>query len=1002
MVMKAAKLLLILFVTSTLSNITANAQTLQASLSHYSTDDGLSSNAVSDIVQDAHGYIWIATWNGLSRFDGFNFYNYEMGSQSRVPLLHNRILDLKVDMAQNIWLRMYDGRIFVLNRSTDRITNALENVTGYQEFKTNHPLTVTSIGDVFAIIDGIGVYKMRLEKNVMKTQLISTREFAVTSICEGYRNDLWAGTDKGIHRLNLSDETIEQKGEFTNEYIEHMYSNGFNIYAGTRSGKLVSFAYGQEAYVIKDFGESITSLFVDSHKLLWFTTLKQGISRLNLHTGDIKNYTQKVLVPQYDAKGAIIQEVNQTVWAIMNHGGFGYYNRATDEIQYFHNDPVNPWNLSNSVAAFLALPEGVIWESTSRRGLEKLEILKNTIQREQLIPDKDHSNINETRALYYDQQEKTLLIGNKSGALFAFKDGEKTAIAENGSWLGRIYDIDKDRHGNYWISSKGNGLIKMTPAGSGYTFESFVNNSQDQLSLNNNNVYSSVEDKEGNIWIATYGGGVNILTKTRQGKYIVLNKDNHIESYPRNAYQKVRSLAMDKNGKIWAGTTDGILIMTYKNRKVTIEKIKASKDGEYNLNSNDIICLACDKQGAMWIGTNGGGLSHSIGKDEDGNWQFKTFGGKDGLPSEEIKSITFDQRGNVWFATDHILCSYNTGKGIFSMFTIQDGVDDTVCSEGAAVTLPNGNILFGTLNGYYVVDRDKLVTVSGSMLKLRITDFYLDDELISPRLNDTYTYYIPESKKVKLPKPGSLFAFRFASLNYQLQHRVHYQYMLEGYDKEWINADKSRTVSYSDVPAGTYTFKVKAFLLESPETYDIKSIEVVVPPYFLLSSSAIWVYILLAVIAAALIVYYRRKRQARIAKMRVLKLGPQEMAFKHKEDYDFVKQQLDWLEEHYADSNLKIEDLVAQSSMSRTSYYNELKSLTGLSPKEFISDFRLKKALMYLDKSNNTIAEIAYNTGFNDPVYFTRIFKSKTGITPSKYRENKNKEENSRKEDTPK
>jgi AraC-like DNA-binding protein len=195
---------------------------------------------------------------------------------------------------------------------------------------------------------------------------------------------------------------------------------------------------------------------------------------------------------------------------------------------------------------------------------------------------------------------------------------------------------------------------------------------------------------------------------------------------------------------------------------------------------------------------------------------------------------------------------------------------------------------------------------------------------------------------------------------------------------------------------------VKAFLLESPETYDIKSIEVVVPPYFLLSSSAIWVYILLAVIAAALIVYYRRKRQARIAKMRVLKLGPQEMAFKHKEDYDFVKQQLDWLEEHYADSNLKIEDLVAQSSMSRTSYYNELKSLTGLSPKEFISDFRLKKALMYLDKSNNTIAEIAYNTGFNDPVYFTRIFKSKTGITPSKYRENKNKEENSRKENTPK
>ena len=181
-------------------------------------------------------------------------------------------------------------------------------------------------------------------------------------------------------------------------------------------------------------------------------------------------------------------------------------------------------------------------------------------------------------------------------------------------------------------------------------------------------------------------------------------------------------------------------------------------------------------------------------------------------------------------------------------------------SEGGAITLENGNILFGTLNGYYIVDRNKLMTEKGSLLKLHITDFYVDGEVQSPRLNSHYDYYVPMSRHVELPASYSSFAFRFAAMNYQLQHRVHYQYMLEGYDKEWQNADKDLTARYEDVPAGTYTFKVKAFLLESPDKYDQATIEVKVPLVSYASLSRLWIYaaILLAVVAA-LILYWRRK-----------------------------------------------------------------------------------------------------------------------------------------------
>ena len=154
----------------------------------------------------------------------------------------------------------------------------------------------------------------------------------------------------------------------------------------------------------------------------------------------------------------------------------------------------------------------------------------------------------------------------------------------------------------------------------------------------------------------------------------------------------------------------------------------------------------------------------------------------------------------------------------------------------------------------------------GSLLKLHITDFYLDNELQSPRLNSTYDYYVPESKKVSLPTNGSQFAFRFAALNYQLQHRVHYQYKLEGYDKDWINAGKDRMASYQDIPAGTYRFKVKAFLLESPDAYDQRTITVVVPPFFIFSSTAVWIYMVLLAIASIFgLWWYQEKLRKRYA-----------------------------------------------------------------------------------------------------------------------------------------
>ena len=974
---------------------TTSAQQMQASLSHYSTDNGLTSNAVSCITQDDYGYIWLATWNGLSRFDGYNFYNYQTGNGSRIPNLHNRIRFITIDNLQNVWMNMYDGRVFVMKRNIDQIVNPFKNISGNEEFRTTFPVVVTTSGDVLASIEGVGLYKLRMERDDnVNAQLITTGGLTITSMAEGYQNDIWLGTDQGVHRMDIANLTIEKKGKFLDEYITCLFSNGYNIFAGTKTGRIMSFAYGQEPQIIRSTGTSaINALFIDSHGLIWFTDSRMGAMCLNPQTGVERVFTQNVVVPDHDGQGGVFRETEGVVWMRMNHGGYGYYNRQTDEVEYFHNDPSNPWNLSNSVNASLELGEGVIWESTSRRGLEKLEILKNTIVREKLMPESSMSIDNETRAMYYDQQRKLLLIGNKNGRLFVIKDnGERTVITQNskGEPIGRSYGIMKDTKGNYWLSSKDNGITKMTPNGSGWTLTNYCHSDDDEYSLSSNSAYSTVEDEDGNIWVATYGGCVNVMTKDKNGHDIFIHPKNRMKGYPFNSYNKVRCVALGPDGKVWAGTTDGILIMSLDKQKktVSIERMLSSEvDPDHILMSNDVVCIGRDRMNTMWIGTNGGGLGHTIGRDSKGRWLFENFGAKDGLPSEEIRSLTFDNRNNVWFSTDHVLCSFDTNKGIFTTFSSLDGVDETMCSEGAAITLPNGNILFGTVDGYYVVDRKKLTSTMGNMLKLRITDFYLNEQLQSPRLGSIYDYYVPDSRSVKLPSHNSSFSMRFASLNYQLQHRMHYQYMLEGYDREWQNANRERTVHYANLPTGTYHFKVKAFLLESPEKYDMKVIEVEVPPYFLFSANAIWLYMVVAAVLGIWLLLWREKYLTRREKLRQLREDKSIYNINSEADYAFLKQQSEWLEANYANPSQGAQQMAEAMQMDSDELAARVRQLTGQSPQEFITDFRLKKAFMLLENTEQGLTDIAFATGFGDVTAFNRLFKEKTGLLPSKYRE---------------
>lgn len=146
---------------------------------------------------------------------------------------------------------MYDNRVFVLDRATDQITNPFKAYKGNYEFRARCPLLTSSTGKVFASMNDGHLYMMELNRKGLKSEQIAADGVAITCLVEGFEDEIWIGTKKGIHRLDRTNLSIERNAILPNEAITSLHAHGFSIYAGTASGAIYSFVYGQEPKLLR-------------------------------------------------------------------------------------------------------------------------------------------------------------------------------------------------------------------------------------------------------------------------------------------------------------------------------------------------------------------------------------------------------------------------------------------------------------------------------------------------------------------------------------------------------------------------------------------------------------------------------------------------------------------------------------------------------------------------------------------------------------------------------
>ncbi len=880
----------------------------------YSTLNGMPHNRVSDIYTDSEGFVWICTWYGVSRFDGYTFKNYSTTPGDTSPLSHNRFLSVTEDRNGHLWFKVYNHHIYRFNRYTEQFEDPVLMLEGvdakhYRAAQRLHD----SKGSTWVVLSGVGVARFDGTPDARSLQVaLWLREEAplkgIEECALDAQNNFWFCSGEGevgyvdaendslciLGRMTsplramtcveegcyfLSEKALyyAQKGDAKMQ--EMVQGEGFtalsldrdrqSLYVGTRTGALYhwtkeergkdpslrSIRAGWREVAKGTTLSRIRALQTDSYGILWITTPEAGITRYNPQTDDCKHFSQEPYTVSYniDTLPKLV-ESDDRLWIKMNHYGFGYYDRERDCVEPFYNDPSRSECLMTNAVVRFDVQGDVLWLSTYyERGLRRAVLLDQPAEVLNIDTRFEEELSNEIRALMSDRKNR-IWVGTKTGELLCYApSGELLRhYPEQKGELGMIYALKEDSRGQIWVGTRNKGVYVMVPEGEAYRIAAhYFHREEDPASLSSDHVYSIEEDDLGRIWIATYGGGVNLFDASTNQFY---HAENQLGSYPLEEADRVRWLLNDGAGRMLAATVDGLVIFTPEEqlRRIEFRLVQKIPGSSESLGNNDIIHMLRDSHGCIYLATYGGGLNRIEGYDRMGMPRFKTFDASCGLPSNICLSVTQDQQGKIWVATQNAVSCYDEERETFSNHILYDNHTSASFSEATALSTPDGRVIFGA-GSHLFAFRPDLPAPEDQDFRLCFTELTVKNQPVRIGDDTPLKESITTAERIDLKHNYSNFRIDFAALNFAEQDEIGYMYLLEGYDPDWNVVGRLNSASYSNVPVGRYTFRVRAYTGSSADVVAERAIEIEIHPPFWFSGWAKFGYLLLTLGAVVMI-----------------------------------------------------------------------------------------------------------------------------------------------------
>jgi len=826
----------------------------------FSKEQGLSNVYINAIIQDNQGFLWVGTWNGLFRYDGYQFKAYKP-VESDPTTISNGILKLAEDKNEKIWIISPSG-----------LTMFDKNKEKFKSIYTNDSLT----GDYF------------------------------TSLLLDSKQLLWLGThSEGIWSLPINDITDFKKTKLPFKRYKHEINNLnsissniiFSSFEDKQGNIWINSSYkiidrynpqtgNFEHYPINipnienQAGEVAIKL-EDSDGLYWFSSSGAGLISWDKKNNVFKQYLNEPGKNSLSGNivNHIIQAKNGVLWISTDGGGVSLYNKETGLFEYCKSETANPNSLSsNGINLTFEDRSGVIWIGTSNLGLNKYEADKTKLGLYKPTPFSENSLSSKSVSSIIEDKDGNFWIGTDGGGLnfwdkktqkfrhFLNDPNNQNSISGNA-----VVCLAEDFEGNIWIGTYAKGLNFYNKKEN--RFIRFARNPSDNYSLSNNNIWALLVDSKHNIWVATLEGTLNLYDQGKNRFYHYKNDPNDpnsfIEKYTTNLFE-------DSRHNLWIATSSNLEMVKLNDYdfNIAFPKLKFNHywhdNNKNSLSSSNVYCILEDHEGNMWFGTDGGGLNKlNINTNE-----FAVFTVKDGLPDMSIKAILEDNDNNLWVSTTNGLSKFNPKNKSFHNYDFTDGLQDYSFSN-AHCKSKDGKLLFGGPNGFNFFDPKNLKT-NNIPPQAVLTDFkvYGNSVRVGQEIdgNTILKKSITNTDSLILSHKVNFFSFEFTALDFTNPEKNKYTYKMEGFDYQWHNTDaKNRTATYTNLDAGKYNFRVKVGNNDGVWAEKGVSLQIIIlPPWW----KTWWFRVLLIAIILILIylVYYiridfYRKRQEELTKL---------------------------------------------------------------------------------------------------------------------------------------
>lgn len=628
--------------------------------------DGLSNNSVTTIFQDSEGFMWFGTYDGLNRYDGYNFKVFRNRINDPKSLLFNTIYDIEGDSKKNIWVGGANG-VCVYNKTNNRF-NPVQFILSDQKPKVLkdiiHQMRSVSENLVLIASQNLGLITFEngtfvgkhIPLNVLGSRISVSNYDAIALQDDKKKAHCWVYVrNVGICSYSYTSKSLKVVFPLSKEVKAMKLAPDENLWLGTDEGLFLfntkSGALSGNYFTVKC---SVTDILLDKKKEIWITTDGCGIFKVDRtnQKAIAQNNIQGNQLAKSNSVWSLYEDKSGNKWFGSLRGGISMLSNTPKyfkSIRYNAKDPAE-----NFILSFCEDEKRNIWVGTDGAGLK-----------------------------YWNRKNNTYVnYGNALSSTF-------------------ITGITRDNNNDIWISTWAGGINRINKKDNSVTRFSCYNPYTKQIEKN---IWFVYKDSKANIWASATNEGSLYLFDRTKNNFVLFDR----------TINNLQCLIETKDGKLW-GANYGTLFSIEKNiRKIV--KIAFS---------NPIRCIHEDKDKNLWLGTQEGGL---VLYDRKTN-NFKRFTSDDGLPSNTILRLLEDKEGNLWMSTYNGVCRFDKKRKTFRNFSVNDGLQSNQFSFNAGLQLSTGEFLFGGINGFNVFFPEAIKGFNQKNNVL-LTDFYVNNQLI--------------------------------------------------------------------------------------------------------------------------------------------------------------------------------------------------------------------------------------------------------------------------------